>query len=135
MKKLEFKKYDNESATLETVGTVAEQVGAKGTAKFSKKNFNDDTKRVVVIAKDAKGESVVIACSTAVSASLRTAKAAGTDKNELLAQAINLPIYETEEGKFFIGFEAGEREEEKTIAELNKVKVGNKITSLADLSW
>jgi len=132
MNKLEFKKYDG--VEMETLGTLAEQVGKKGTAMFSKKNFNNPEKRVVVVAYNEKGESVIVSCSAALSTSLRKAKADGIDKNELLAQVVQLPIYDTEQG-FFIGFNAGERNEATSIADLGKVKVGSKIENLAELTW
>jgi len=132
MKTLEFKKY--EGTELEVLGSLADQVGKKGSAMFSKKNFNNHEKRVVVVAYNEKGESVIVSCSGALSTSLRKAKAEGVDKDELLAQVIQLPIYDTENG-FFVGFEAGERTEAKSITNLTKVKVSAKITNLEEIAW
>lgn len=132
METLEFKKY--EGTEMEVLGTIAEQVGKKGKAMFSRKNFNNHEKRVVVVAYNEKEESVIVSCSAALSQSLRTAKSNGVDKDELLAQVVQLPIYNTENG-FFVGFEAGERTEAKAIADLTKVKVTNKVTSLEEIPW
>ncbi len=130
---IEFKKFEGTSEITE-LGTIAEQIGAKGTAMFSKKNFASD-KRVVVIAGNDKGESAVISCSTPLSAQLRKLKTEGVDKNELLAMVIEMPLYENEIGAF-IGLPAGERTEVKTIAELKKVKKSAKaVLNLEELVW
>ena len=133
MKTLEFKKYEG-GTELEAIGTIAEQIGKKGKVMFSRKNFNNHEKRVVVVAYNEQGESVIVSCSGALSTSLRKAKADGVDKTELLAQVVQLPIYDTENG-FFIGFEAGERNEATSLTELTKVKVTNKVTNLEDVAW
>lgn len=129
------------SVDLGDFGTIAEQIGAKGSIDFSDKNFlstklNDkgERVRVVVIAKNEEGESAIVPTSGQLSAQLRKAKEAGATRKELLAQVMNLPIYGNEIGQF-IGLPAGERREGLTIAELKKVKVTNKVTSPEELVW
>ena len=132
---IEFKKYEG-IATLENLGTLADQIGAKGTVKFSKPNFLNAEKRVVVIAENGDGNSAVITCSEPLSKQLRKAKAEGTDKNELLAYVVGLDILENEAGVPYITLPGGEKVDGITIAELKKVKVTTKVTSnLEELAW
>lgn len=130
------------SVDLGDFGTLADQIGPKGSIDFSTKNFTSEKVsevtgervKVVVIAKNEDGESAVISCSTQLSKQLRKAKEDGAAKKELLAQVAALPIYGNEIGQF-IGLPAGERSEGLTIAELKKVKVANKISSPEELVW
>jgi len=130
---IEFKKYEG-AANLTDLGTLAEQIGAKGTVKLSKPNFNS-TKRVVIIAENEKGESAVVTCSTNLSNHLRKAKADGASKEELLAYAVGQKVLEGEEGTPFITMPGGEVTEGVTIASLKKVKVTEKVTNLEDVPW
>jgi len=131
---IEFKKYEG-IANLEDLGTLADQIGAKGTIKFSKPNFLNAEKRVVVIAENGEGLSAVISCSTNLSKHLRTLKANGTDKKELLAFVAGLNVLENEAGVAYITMPGGEPTEGFKIAELKKVKVNVAITNPEELAW
>jgi|SRR6478609_3267241 len=131
---IEFKKYEG-SDLLTDLGTVASQIGAKGTIKFVAKNFMNTAKRVVVIAKNSAGDSAVISCSTSLSANLRAAKAAGASKEELLAGLLDLVVMEGEQEVPFITVPAGEQTEGMTVAQLKKVAKPTKIESLNEIAW
>ena len=141
MEKIAFEKYES-TTELSDYGTLAEQIGAKGTAMFVPKNFtstklNDKGERirVVVIAGNEAGETAPIVCSAPLSAQLRKLKEEGVDKDEILAMVLDLPIYGNEIGQF-IGVPAGERTEAKTVAALKKVKKSGKaVLNLEELVW
>jgi len=143
MTKLEgFKVYAPEGGELELLGTIAEQIGDKGKAKFIKGNFlgtklTEDGRvpRVAIIVSNAEGESMPIACSTAVSTQLRKLKTEGVSNDELLSLAIGMPLYANEKGHYFVGMEGSEPEEGKTIAQLKKVKKVAKIEALNEIAW
>lgn len=97
-----LKKYVPEAGTLTENGTIMSIVGKGGTAKFVPKNFNDATKRVVVVIKNKKGESAVLSCSAQVSSHLRNLKKDGKSASELLSWVAGLPVLENEEGTSFI---------------------------------
>lgn len=131
---IEFKKYEG-IANLENLGTLADQIGAKGTVKFSKPNFLNAEKRVVVIAENGDGLSAVITCSEPLSKQLRKSKAEGADKKELLAYVVGLDILENEAGVPYITLPGGEKVDGISIADLKKVKVTAKITTPEELVW
>lgn len=130
---IEFKKYEG-SETLNDLGTLGSQLGKTGTIDFNKTNFHGP-KRVVVIAKDGKGLSAVVSCSSNLSAHLRKLKAEGVAKEQLLAFVAGLNVLENEEGIPYITMPAGERSEGFKIADLAKVNLDAKITELADIPW
>jgi hypothetical protein len=125
---IEFKKYEGSEA-LEDLGTLASQIGNKGTVKFAKTNFNG-TKRVVVIATNDAGDSAVVTCSANLSAHLRKAKTEGATKEELLAHVVDLNILENEEGIAYITMPGGEQTEGITIGALKKVRKSEKVEKL-----
>ena len=130
---IKFEKYEGSTVELSELGTLAEQIGKKGTVDFLKKNFNS-TKRVVVLAKNEAGESAIVSCSSPLSEQLRKAKADGATKEQLLASVISLPIYENEVGPF-IGLEAGEASTGVSVASLAKVNKVATIGSLEEIPW
>lgn len=129
--KLEFKVYEG-SAQLEDLGTVAQAIGNKGTLALIPKNLKDAAKRVVVILENAKGESLPMSCSTAVSESVRKAVAGGATKAQVLAAISKLNIMAGEQEVPFICAPAGDGTglEKFTIADLAKEK---KVTEYSDL--
>ena len=131
---IEFKKYEG-SALLTDLGTVASQIGTKGTIKFVAKNFNNPEKRVVLVAENDKGESAVISCSKSLSDYLRKAKEEGAKKEELLAGLLDLNIMEGEEEVPFITMPAGEQTKGITVTELRKAKKVHKIEALEEIPW
>jgi hypothetical protein len=129
---LEFKKYEGAEG-LEELGTVAEQVGDKGAAKWAgAKNWNSD-KRVTVVAINEAQESTTVVLSKPLSAIVRKARADGAELNELLAMVVNMPLYGNDKG-IFIGLEGGEATQATTIKDLKKVKKSEKLTAILDLS-
>lgn len=132
---IEFKKYEG-ITNLEDLGTLADQIGAKGTIKFSKPNFLNTDKRVVVIAENGEGLSAVISCSANLSKHLRKTKADGAEKKELLAYVAGLNVLENEEGVPYITMPGGEPTEGFKISDLKKVKVSEKVaTNLDEMAW
>ena len=127
MKTLELKPYvSGETITMEDYGTVNQQAGVGGSFRpASLKNFKDDSKRVAIIVKNAKGESGVVACSSAVSAGLR-------NKSITLSQLGNLHILENEEGKRFISLSSGTMPEVK-VTSVKEEEVKLTTNSLKDL--
>ena len=69
--KLEFANYERSETTLESMGTVLDNVGKDGSIALIPKNLKDVTKRVVIILKNKAGKSVQITCSKQVSDGLR----------------------------------------------------------------
>ena len=117
--------------SLEDLGTVTELVGKKGTLAFIDKNLNTTMlnakgvlKAVVVVLKKTDGTSETVACSQAISVSVRRALGNGIKKNKLLAIISKLSIVENDKGHNFISAPAGEQEglEEFLIEDLTKVK-------------
>jgi hypothetical protein len=98
---LDFKIYEGSGTTLETLGTVASNVGKKGGLRFVPNTFTSG-KRIAVILTDSKGASTVIACSTRVSATIRNAKKDGSTDKELLSAIANLEISDDDQGRNFI---------------------------------
>ena len=119
-----------ESTTLEDLGTPATAVGKGGTLAFIPKNFNG-TKRVVVVLKNKKGESMVLSCSTQVSGMVRKAVEKGMAKAEALSVLSKLSILEGDDEIPYICAPAGSGGalEEFTIAEL----AGEEVTSYEEL--
>ena len=58
-------------AERDEIGMVGELTGPDGSLSLIPSNFNDDSKRVVIVLKRADGQSTGITCSTAVSKGLR----------------------------------------------------------------
>jgi hypothetical protein len=103
---LEFKVYEGSETTLETLGTVATNIGKKGSLRFVPNTFTSG-KRIAVILTNDKGKSTVLACSTRVSSTIREAKKNGSEDKELLSAIASLEISEDEEGRNFIIAPAG----------------------------
>ena len=68
---LEFKKYQATESTLESLGTIKDIVGTKGSIAFIPSNIRDTKKRVVVILKKGDGKSTMVTCSQKVSDGIR----------------------------------------------------------------
>ena len=103
-----FAKYVRaENAELTNVGTLATLAGVTEVT-FIPANLRSD-KRVVVVAKNKKGESATISCSKAVSETVRTALKSHT-RTEVLGAISKLPLLENEQGVVFISNEGGELE-------------------------
>lgn len=76
---IKLEKYEGGSSELTSLGTVVDITGVKGSIKTLRKNFHDLSKRVAVIIANAKGESTVISCSTALSKELRAGRIVADD--------------------------------------------------------
>ncbi len=129
---IDFKEYEG---TLTDLGTVASQIGAKGTIKFVAKNFADPAKRVVVVVQNEAGQSAVISCSKALSAALRKSKEDGAKKEQVLAGLLDMKVMEGTEEVPFITMPAGDQTEGLTIAQLKKVAKPAKIEALDEVPW
>lgn len=122
---LKFAIYEG-GATLEDLGTPASQVGKKGTLAFIPKNLAS-TKRVVLVLKNAKGESTTLSCSTGVSDSVRKALKGGATNAKVLAVLSKLSILEGESEIPYLCAPAGEGAglEEFTVESLAKDTVAS----------
>jgi hypothetical protein len=129
---IEFKKYELENS-VEELGTVADQIGTKGKITFVKKNFLDESKRVVILAYNEAGESAIVACSEQLSKALRRAKNEGASKDSLLASVLDQPVYANEVGTF-IGMVSGDAPQAKSVAELRKQK-GTVVLAVEEIPW
>lgn len=98
---LKFETYaGNDTSNLTELGTLANAVGKNGTISFIRKNFNDATKRVALLLKNAKGESCIVTCSQQVSNALRA-------KELTISQLAGLGVLENENGVAFVSMPAG----------------------------
>ncbi len=86
---VEFKKYEGSTAELTDLGTVKDVAGKGGKIGFLRKNYNDTTKRVVVVLTNKAGNSAIVPCSKQVSEQFRA-------KKLTIAQLAGLNIVETE---------------------------------------
>ncbi len=129
---IDYKEYEG---TLTDLGTVASQIGTKGTIKFVAKNFANPAKRVVVVLKNEAGQSAVVSCSNALSAVLRKSKEDGAKQDEVLASLLDMSVMEGTEEVPFITMPAGEQTEGFTAAQLKKVKKPAKIEALNEIAW
>ena len=89
---VQFKKYEGTSAELVDLGTVKELAGKGGKIGFLRKNYNDLTKRVVVVLTNKAGNSAVVPCSKQVSEMFRA-------KKLTIAQLAGLNVIEVEDDK------------------------------------
>jgi hypothetical protein len=85
---VELNKYEVTTAELEDLGTVKSLVGKGGKIAFIRKNYNDVSKRVVVLLTNANGNSATIPCSKQVSDAFRA-------KKLTVAQIAGLSVIET----------------------------------------
>lgn len=97
---LEFKKRAEQTASLESFGTVASIVGVNGTARPTKEaNFNDHSKRVNIRLEKENGDELYLNCSKPVSADLRAKKLTLTQLMGLSVLNIPLNITNPETGE------------------------------------
>jgi hypothetical protein len=89
---VEFKKYEGSTAELTDLGTVKDLAGKGGKIGFLRKNYNDLSKRVVVVLTNKAGNSAVVPCSKQVSEMFRA-------KKLTIAQLAGLNVIETEDDK------------------------------------
>lgn len=118
---VKFEKYAG-STTLSDLGTLKSIIGNDGTINLSKKNFLNEAKRVVVIAKHKNGESAIIACSTEVSKHARKLHKGSKTKAEILGWLIGLNVLENEEGQYFVSMPSGEAGEGLSVKSLKVVE-------------
>jgi hypothetical protein len=97
---LQFAKYERAESTLESLGTVLENVGKDGFLELIPRNVKDVTKRVVVILKKKNGTSTMVTCSQQVSDGIR-------NKTIELGHVLNFEILEGEAGVPFISMPGG----------------------------
>lgn len=88
--KLEFAKYERKESTLESLGSVLDQIGKQGKLSLIPKNFKDNSKRVVLVLENKNGESVMVTCSKQVSDGLR-------DKSISLGNVLNFELLYNED--------------------------------------
>lgn len=97
---VKFENYQRTESTLESQGTVLELVGKDGTIALVPKNFNDASKRVVIILKKKNGQSAAVTCSQQVSDGLR-------NKTIEMGHILNFEVLEGESGIPFISLPGG----------------------------
>ncbi len=126
-----FEKVEAPVSKLETFGTVAENVGTKGTITFDVNNLKRDDKLVMVDLTNGNGEKQTVFCSAALSAQIRKDKMAKQDLiNYVGGLKIALTTNDDGEQRFKIILEQG-------------LKVGGSITAapvakkseFADMPW
>ena len=86
---VEFKKYEGSTAELADLGTVKALAGKGGKIALIRKNYKDNTKRVVVVITKKDGNSATVPCSKQVSDAFRA-------KELSIAQLVGLSVLETE---------------------------------------
>ena len=127
-----FKKYEGGTAELTDLGTVKTVAGKGGKIAFIRKNYNDLTKRVVVVISNNKGQSAVVPCSKQVSEAFRA-------KKLTIAQIAGLNIVETtaEDGSLrqFISMPANGGLHEIAIDKVNVEEVVAEQLNPEDLAW
>jgi len=96
---LKFAAFQRTESTMTEEGTLKALIGPKGTVQFVNKNWNDLTKRVVVLAKRADGTSAIITCSEAVSKDLRAGKMQ-------VGHLLGLPVLTDDQERSFISLPA-----------------------------
>lgn len=97
---VKFENYQRTESTLESQGTVLELVGKDGTIALVPKNFNDASKRVVIILKKKNGQSAAVTCSQQVSDGLR-------NKTIEMGHILKFEVLEGESGIPFISLPGG----------------------------
>lgn len=97
---LVFENYQAAESTLTSMGTVAKQVGPNGFINLIPSNFNDASKRVLIVLKKEDGTSTAVTCSQKVSDGLR-------DKSITLNHVLNFEILYGEAGIPFISLPGG----------------------------
>jgi len=98
---LEFKVFERAENTLNSLGTVLENVGKNGSLSVIPANLKDTSKRVVIILKKADGTSTGVTCSKKVSDGIR-------NKEITMSNVLGFDILEGESGVPFISMPAGE---------------------------
>lgn len=93
-----FAEVAEETSALETLGTVAENVGKKGTIAFNLNNLKRDDKLVVVELTNEKGKTQKVYCSAALSAQIRKEKMAKQDLINYVG-SLDIAITTNEEGE------------------------------------
>lgn len=93
-----FAEVAEETSALETLGTVAENVGKKGTIAFNLNNLKRDDKLVVVELTNEKGKTQKVYCSAALSAQIRKDKMAKQDLINYVG-SLDIAITTNEEGE------------------------------------
>lgn len=120
---LSFAKY--EGAELESFGTVASIVGAKGKLAIAPKSLlKNNTKRVVIIMTKKDGTSSTVTCSSKLSDAIRTALEGGMTKVKVLAIVAKLEVLQAEDDATpFVTIPQGESTlEQFTVEDLAKEK-------------
>lgn len=98
---VEFKKYEGSTTEMTDLGTVKDLIGKGGNLTLRQKNFNDNSKRVVIFAEKKDGTSAVISCSKQVSDALRA-------KKLTISQLAGLSVLENTDGVAFVSMPASE---------------------------
>ena len=111
LKLSQYKRSEDETV-LESVGTALSIAGKGGEIGLIRKNMNSD-KRLVLLIKNAKGESTTVSCSEAVTKAFK----AGQMK---LSQIAQLEILENEEGVHFVSMPATGAIQSFKVADLQK---------------
>lgn len=122
---LKFEVYQGgEASTLEDLGTVKMNAGVGGSYKpASASNLANLDKRVAIVIKNKKGESVVVPCSKRVSAALRAKELTLTQLGDLHVLSGTFTNAEDEEIEgSFISF-TGSTMPEVTVTDIKETEV------------
>lgn len=136
---LQFKQYVSTATDLDSLGTVASNLGKKGTLKFVPGTIDRFKSKVIkalcMVLSDDKGNSTTVPLSKRVSGTILNALEDGKTKRDCLLAISKLEIVEVEENgelrhTIVAPRGAGGEEETITVGEVKASKV-----SYEDLVW
>lgn len=126
-----FEEVTQETSTLETFGTVAENIGKNGTIEFDANNLKRDDKLVMVDLTNSEGKKQRLYCSAPLSAQIRKDK---MNKQDLINYVGSLDIAITtnddQEQRFKIVLRQGAKISGKVTAKAAPVA-----TTLDEITW
>lgn len=126
-----FEEVAQETSTLETFGTVAENIGKNGTIEFDANNLKRDDKLVMVDLTNSEGKKQRLYCSAPLSAQIRKDK---MNKQDLINYVGSLDIAITtnddQEQRFKIVLRQGAKISGKVTAKAAPVA-----TTLDEITW
>jgi len=129
---VEFKKYEGSTAELTDLGTVKDLAGKGGKIGFLRKNYNDLTKRVVVVLTNKAGNSAVVPCSKQVSEMFRA-------KKLTISQLAGLNVIETEDDKGelrqFVAMPPTGGVHEIAVEKINVAAIEAEVLNPEELAW
>lgn len=126
-----FEEVAQETSTLETFGTVAENIGKNGTIELDQNNLHRDNKLVMVDLTNSEGKKQRLYCSAPLSAQIRKDKMSKQDLiNYIGSLDIALTTNDDQEQRFKIVLRQGAKISGKVTAKAAPVA-----TTLDEITW